>query len=52
MKQEIGYQQEEIDTLYLKKGNLEVVIKMIKSNNLIHTISVECKAVRKKNKKG
>ncbi|MEK6783386.1 MAG: hypothetical protein AABY93_16915 [Bacteroidota bacterium] len=49
--QGLGYQQEKIELLHLQDGNLEVIIKLMKSNNLSHTISVEYKEVRRKNKK-
>lgn len=51
LKQGIGNHQEEVESIYLKEGNLEVIIKMMKSNNFSHTISIECRTLGKKIKK-
>jgi hypothetical protein len=46
-KVEIGYHQEEIETLYLKKGHETVTIRILKFNSINHTISLEYVNIRK-----
>lgn len=47
VKQEIGYSQQEIESVQLERGDIQVIIKLAKYNNLSHTVTVECKYVRK-----
>ena len=48
---EIGYHQEQIESLYMKKGAMKVAIRMLKFNNSSHTISLEYDEIRKKKQK-
>ena len=48
---EIGYHQEQIESLYMKKGAMKVAIRMLKFNNSSHTISLEYDEIRKKRQK-
>ena len=45
---EIGYHQEQIESLYLKKEDMKVTIRMLKFNNSSHTVSLEYEDIRKK----
>jgi len=48
---EIGYHQEQIESLYLKKEDMKVTIRMLKFNNSSHTVSLEYEDIRKKKQK-
>ena len=48
---EIGYHQEQIESLYMKKGTMNVTIRLLKFNNSSHTISLEYDEIRKKKQK-
>ncbi len=48
---EIGYHQEQIESLYMKKGAMKVAIRMLKFNNSSHTVSLEYHEIRKKKQK-
>jgi len=48
VSREIGYEREEIEALLLKSGTTEITLKMIKSNNLRHTLSMQYKEIRRK----
>ena len=48
---EIGYHQEQIESLYMKKGTMKVTIRLLKFNNSSHTISLEYDEIRKRSRK-
>lgn len=50
ISQEVGYEKEEIESMTLRTGTTELVVKLAKGSNLSHTLSVSYRETRIKKK--